>query len=118
MMDGDDVGMPDAGEHPSFGENALSDRDVRGEPGMRHLHGDPAVQCEIGGLEEHPHPPASKLALEPALGAERRLQGSEEVEPGLARGASRWLAGDLPRLDAIPRQGVALPCRADRLKPH
>ena len=85
---------------------------------MRHLHGDAAVQGEIGGLENHPHPAASQLPLEPVLGPERRLQGSEEVERGLAHGASRWLAGDLPRLDAIPRQGVALPCRADRLKPH
>ncbi len=118
MVDCDDVGVANAGEHARFGEKALCDRRMSGELWVDDFHRDSAVEGQVGGLKDHAHTPATKLALKPVLRPERILERAEEVEDGLAHDTSRWWqAGHLHLRDALSRQRVASAWQTRSLNP-
>ena len=87
---GDDVGVPQPGDRPGLCQEPARDRLVRGELGMNHLDGDPAVERGVGGQKHHAHAAASQLPLEPILRPERRLKCGEEVDGRIAHVRDQW----------------------------
>ena len=57
--------------------------------GVDDLDGHPAVERGVGGEENHAHPAAPELALEPVLRPQRRLERGEEIEGGIAHVGNR-----------------------------
>ena len=89
LMDGDDIGMPNAGEHAGLAEEALRDRGLFGELRVRDLDRYPPIQRAVGGLVHHTHAAPAKLPIQPVVRLERHLQRGEQVHRGIAHWLTR-----------------------------
>jgi hypothetical protein len=85
-VDGNDVGMAEAGEGPRFPEEPL-DPIGRGDVGTEDLDGDGAIELDVVAQEDGSHPAARKRALD----REVRCHGfAEAVKQGISAGVHQW----------------------------
>jgi hypothetical protein len=112
-VDGDDVGVPEAGDGARLRQEAAPDRLVGGELRVHRLDGDAAVERGVGGEEDDAHAAPPQLAFEPVLPSQHGLQRVEEIEGRSRHGPTgsgernRKYSPARPPLDASPRERVA-----------